>query len=302
MRPGHEYPNPGDTRLAVLAAKQHGVVGRAQLLALGYTKQAIHTRATTGRLHRVHRGVYAVGHSRLSLRGRWMAAVLACGPGAVLSHGTAAALYGLRSNSAALIDVTATSKHSLNTVRCHHVRRLHPQDATAVEGIAVTTIPRLLLDLAETLHPQRLQTTIEAVQRQDLLNLAAVDATIARSAGRHGIRPLIAALNQLRDEAPWTQSELERAFLELIREAGLPEPQCNVVVDGLTVDFYWPRHNLIVEVDGYRFHNTRRSFEDDRRRDAIHTIAGRRVLRVTHQRIVHGRAALTRDLARLLSR
>ncbi|HEY3726564.1 MAG TPA: DUF559 domain-containing protein, partial [Solirubrobacteraceae bacterium] len=268
---------------------------------LGYSKQAIHTLIANGWLHRVHRGVYAVGHTRISLRAHWMAAVLACGPNAVLSHRAAAALYDLRASTTGPIDVTSKKRHNLQGIRCHRVRTLSPKDTTTVDGIPVTTIARTLLDLAETLPPQQLRTTLESAQRRDLLNLPALDNLIARSPGRHGIKPLTSVIKSLREEAPWTQSELERRFLELIREAGLPEPQCNVSVDGIVVDFYWPQHQLVVEVDGFRFHKTRRSFEEDRRRDARHAVAGRRVIRATHERIAHGQRVLLDDLVRLLS-
>jgi very-short-patch-repair endonuclease len=230
-----------------------------------------------------------------------MAAVLACGPGAVLSHRAAAAVHDLRASTTGPIDVTSTRRHSLRGIRCHYAHSLAPADTTTVDGIPVTTVARLCLDLAETLGPQQLRSTLEAAQRRDLLNFIALDALIARSRGRHGIKPLTEALGQLRDEAPWTQSELERRFLELIRAAGLPEPQCNVSVDGIVVDFYWPQQRLVVEVDGFRFHKTRRAFEEDRRRDARHAVAGRRVIRPTHERIVHRPQALLSDLVRLLS-
>ncbi len=124
---------------------------------------------------------------------------------------------------------------------------------------------------------------------------------MARSPGRHGIKPLITALKPLHDEAPWTQSELETRFLELVRRHGLPEPQCNVVVDGLLVDFHWPAHNLIVEVDGFRYHRTRRSFEDDRRRDARHAVSGRRVVRFIYRRIRDEPQKVGGELRALLS-
>ncbi len=277
------------------------MVATSQLRELGYSYRAIHRRVKQGRLHRLMRGVYAVGHTRLSVKARWMAAVLACGPGAVLSHRAAAALWELRAAPSGAIDVTAPSRHTVNGVRCHCVRSLSPEDRTVVDGIPVTTPSRTQLDLAEILAPQPLRSTLEAAQRLDLLDVGKLDALCARHPGRHGLKPLRAALSQLRDEAPWTQSELERRFLELVRAAGLPEPQANVVLDGFVVDFHWPAHNLVVEVDGYRFHKTRRQFEDDRRRDATHAVAGRRVIRVTHQRIVQDHRGLVGDLTRLLS-
>ncbi len=288
-------------QLAALAAVQHGVVSAVQLREIGFTKHAIHTRVAGGRLHRVHRGVYAVGHTKISLRGRWMAAVLACGSEAVLSHRAAAALWELRAAPSGLIDVTAALAHCLPGIRCHVARQLHPDDRATIDSIPVTTVSRLLLDLAETDNSRRLHSTLEAAQRAGLLNVNHLRSQIARSPGRHGLKPLVEAIHDLKDEAPWTQSELERQFLELLRQHELPEPHCNVVVDGVVVDFHWPAYNLIVEIDGFKYHRTRASFEADRRRDARHAVAGRRTVRLTHQRIVYEQRELLGDLRALLS-
>ena len=271
----------------------------AQLLALGYSASMIKRWVKTGWLHRVHRGVYAVGHARLTVRGRWMAAVLAGGPDAVLSHRAAAALWDIRPIPSGPIDVTSTSRHNLPGIRFHWSRSLHADDTALVDGIPVTSLARTLLDLAEILSAQKLRTTLEAAQRRDLLDAVAMHRLLARSNGRRGVRPLSQALKLLGDEAPWTQSELEREFLEFVREAGLPEPRCNVVVDGLAVDCFWPEHNLIVELDGYAFHKARRSFDEDRRRDTVHTVAGRRTVRVTKHHLHDRRAALERDFRAL---
>ena len=296
---GHLDPS-GDVALARLAATQHGVVATRQLKEWGFSMRSIRRRVDKARLHRLHRGVYAVGHIKISLKGRWMAAVLACGPEAVLSHHSAAALWELRNAPGGKIDVTAPGRRRIAGIRCHTARTLDPRDRTTIDGIPVTSCNRTLLDLAELLSPQRLRSTLEAVQRRDLLDVKALRALLARSPGRRGVTRLRAALAQLHDEAPFIQSELERRFLELIRAAGLPEPQCNVVVAGELVDFYWPAHRLVVEVDGYRFHKTRRSFEEDRRRDARLQIAEIRVVRVTHERITREADALLADLRRLL--
>ncbi len=287
-------------RVGALAHRQHGVVAIWQLEALGVSPWAVQRRVKAGHLLRLHRGVYAVGHQRITVRGRWMAAVLACGPQAVLSHHAAAALWELCAAPSGPTEVTAPGVHRTDGIRCHATRRLDPRDRTAIDGIPVTSLNRTLLDLAELLSPQRLRSMLEAAQRRDLVNPEALTALLARSPGRRGATPLNAALAQLHDEAPWTQSELERRFLELIRGAGLPEPQCNVVVEGIVVDFYWPADRLVVEVDGYRFHKTKRSFEEDRRRDARLQIAEIRVVRITHERIVGQPEALLHDLRCLL--
>lgn len=218
----------------------------------------------------------------------------------MLSRHAAAALWELRTAPTGPIDVTAPGKRTHRGIRCHVARRFDPRDRTTIDGIPVTSLNRTLLDEAEVLSPQRLRSMLEAVQRRDLLNLESLQALLARSPGRRGVKPLRAALALLHDEAPWTQSELERRFLELIRAAGLPEPQANVVVEGVVVDFFWPAQRLVVEVDGYRFHKAKRTFEDDRRRDAKLQIAAVRVLRVTHQRIAAEANALLDDLHRLL--
>jgi very-short-patch-repair endonuclease len=278
------------------------VVSGEQLRALGYTKYAVYRLVVKGWLHRLSQGVYAVGHTRLSVKGQWMAAVLACGPGAVLSHAPAAALHDLRTTPSGLIDVTAPGRRHPPGVRSHRARTLDPQDVTVIDAIPVTTVARTLLDQAERLSAQRLRTLLEATLRQEVFDLTSIEATIARNPGRHGIAPLTEALTHLADEAPWTQSELERAMLELIRDAGLPEPQVNVVVDGDVVDFFWPRHNVIVEVDGWDTHRSHAAFTADRRRDANHTTAGRRrVARFVHDDVAHRAATVSAQLTVLLA-
>jgi hypothetical protein len=304
MTPAPGYEASGDTRgrrLAALAACQHGLVTRAQLDALGFPSAAIGRRVRDGHLHRLHRAVYAVGHTKISVRARWLAATLACGPHAVLSHRAAAALYELRAAPSGLIDVTAPARHRVPGVRCHFVRRLDPADATTVDGIPVTTLARLFLDLSEQLPTRQLNSTLEAAQRAELLNVKLITAQIDRSNGRRGVKPLAEAIEQLQDEPPWTQSELERRFRALTQAAGLPPPGFNVIVDGELVDCFWPHPNLVVEVDGWRFHKTRKAFEDDRRRDAKLVAAGRRVVRFTYRRVRDEPHAVARELSRLLN-
>jgi hypothetical protein len=293
-----------DPRLVALALEQHGVVAFGQLLALGYTKQAIQTLVAKGWLRRAHRGVYAVGIFPLSVKGQWMAAALACsahGRRAALSHAAAAALHDLRTTPSGLVDVTATGRHKVKGLRCHLARTLDPLDVTVIDGIPVTTVARLLLDQAETLTRQRLRTLLEATLRREVFDLTEVNATIERNPGRHGIGPLRAAIAEVADEPPWTQSEKERHFLEFCRAYGIPEPSCNVVVNGEVVDFYWPAAELIVEVDGWDSHKGRGSFENDRRKDAKHQVAGSRVLRYTARRIDREASAVEAEIRTMLS-
>jgi very-short-patch-repair endonuclease len=294
------FDSSREVRLATLAARQHGVVATRQLLAIGYSSEQIERRTRLAQLHRLRRGVYAVGHTRLTTRGHWTAAVLACGPQAHLSHRAAAALWDLGSNPSGLIDVTAPSPHHLKGIRCHVSRQLHPDDRAIIDAIPVTAIPRTLLDLAEILHPQRLRSTLEAAQRQDRLDFRAFDALLARHHGRHGLKPLQDALSELRDEPPWTQSTLEQRFLELVREARLPEPRTNVIVAGELVDCHWPDRNLVAELDSWGFHKAKRQFNADRHRDTKLQIAGYRVVRFTYERVFHESRAVTGDLITLL--
>ncbi|MEA2210624.1 MAG: hypothetical protein QOF83_572 [Solirubrobacteraceae bacterium] len=239
---GHSGHSDTPRPLAELAARQHGVVTTGQLVWLGFSPKVITRLVRDGHLIRLSRGVYAVGHDRLTARGRWMAAVLACGEGAVLSHAAALSLWDLIPVPGGAIDVSAPRhwRRRIEGVRCHGLRHLHPDDCTVIDGIPVTSLPRTLLDRAQTLHRQRLRTLLEQTQRRGLFNLVSFTALLERSRGHHGAANLIAVLAELQDEAPWTQSELERQFLEFLRGHGLPEPQINVIVDGVCVDCTGP--------------------------------------------------------------
>ncbi len=269
-------------------------LGQAE--AAGVSTQSVQRRARAGQLHRVHHGVYAVGHTKLTLRGRWNAAVLACGPDALLSHHAAAALWDLRGTPSGPIDVTAPATRRHPGIRSH-VSQANPQlIGTTVDAIPVTNLERTILDQAPSLSPQRLRTRLEQIQHRGLLR----PERFQIHTGHRGLRAVSAALATLTDQAPWTQSGLERRFLELIRAAGLPEPQSNVAVAGFVVDFYWAHQRLIVEIDGYGHHRSRSAFEADRRRDLRLSLAGFRVVRVTYQRIVLEAPQLIIELAGLI--
>ncbi len=278
---------PRDAILAALADLQHGVVARWQLLELGFTPAAIQERLHQGRLHRIYRGVYAVGHRRLDRKGRWMAAMLACGPNSVLSHRAAIAVWDLRPLAGGAVDVTVPGRTRAGQagIRIHRVRKLLAEDCAEVDNLPVTSVHRALLDYAEIATMQQLRLAIEAADRKELFDGRALEAVMARNYGRHGLKPLKAAVAQLNGPAPWTRSELERRFLALIREGGLPEPQVNVIVASEQVDFFWPGPRVVVEVDGYEWHKSRRQFERDRVKDTKLQLAGCRVLRVTQPRI-----------------
>jgi very-short-patch-repair endonuclease len=291
---------PDDTRLGKLAESQHGVVSRRQLLELGFSSQAIKTLVARKRIVRLHRAVYAVGHKRLTAQGRWMAAVLACGPGAVLSHHQAAAHHHLRQIGGGLIHVTAPTRHHVPGIRCHYVRALHPEDAAIIDGIPVTTLARTYLDLAEVLNHRRLLEALEAGERLDKLDLRAIEATISRNPDRRAIKPLRSALTQLDDDPPWLQSPTEQAFRDIVRSHGLPEPQYNVYVEGELVDAVWSAHRLVVEVDGWGYHRSKRSFTNDRRRDRVLVAAGWRVVRFTSDDVADHLGAVAAELSELV--
>lgn len=295
---------PKDQALAVLAAGQHGVVARSQLRAAGLGQSAIDHRVRSGRLHVVHAGVYAVGQPRLPARGDWMAAVLACGRGAVLSHSTAAALWGIRASSAARVDVTVARRgaHHRRGIRVHAVRDLDPEDRAQREQIPITSVARTLLDLAEVLQPQTLSRAFEEAERLELLDLRAIERLWVSNRGRHGLRRLRLLLDDARPANTAVRSELERLFLDLCHEAGLPMPTVNVVVEGFEVDAFWPDAGLVVELDGHQFHRSRSAFERDRARDAALLLAGYRVLRITHRRLKTEPEALERTVRSLLAR
>ena len=292
---------PDDSPLWELAARQHGVVSRQQLRAR-CSEQQLKTRIAAGWLHRLHPGVYAVGHTKLTVRSRWMAAVLACGADAALSHTDAAALHGLLKVDSGAIHVTALGRHNIDGIRCHSVRSLDDRDVTKVDGIPVTTLERALLDLAEAKDRRPFAAALKQAQHEDKLDLRRINAVIARNPGRRGIKPLRAALAELTEEPGWTQSELERRFVDLCRSHELPLPHMNQFVEGELVDAYWPDHGLIVEVDGWKTHRTRGAFERDRARDSKLAAAGYRVMRFTYRRIRDDPDGVARELRRALSR
>lgn len=290
-----------DSAVAEVAGRQHGVIAHAQLLALGLGPRGIAHRLADGRLHRLHRGVYAVGHRVLTPHGRWLAAVLACAPEAALSHRSAAALWRMLPRSASRTDIVVPTQAGVAqpVLRVHRCASLHPREVTLREGIPVTTPARTLLDLARTRRAP-LERAIEGAEVERIFDLTAVVDVLARHAGTSGTRRLRTAIDRHRPEP--TRSELERLFLALCDDHGIPRPSVNVRVEGKEVDFLWRAHNLVVETDGHQHHGTRSAFERDRRRDAALTAAGRRVVRFTYRRVTDEPATVAAELSALLAR
>jgi Protein of unknown function (DUF559)/Transcriptional regulator, AbiEi antitoxin len=294
---------PADRAVAALAARQHGVVAVDQLIALGLGASPIHHRVVTGRLHRIHAGVYAVGHASLTQSGRWMAALLACGEGALLSHRSAAELWGIGTYPDVRIDVTVADRSGRRRpgIAIHRPRSLLQEDRTDAAGIAVTTPARTILDLAGVIGPRRLERSFHEADRLGLLDPGTLASISTRTTGRRGGGRLRALLAAHIGPSPETRSVLEHRFLRLCHRAGLPTPAVNVPVCEYEVDVLWPAQRLVVELDGYAFHHARKAFESDRARDAALQLAGYRVLRVTHRRLVDDPSAVIETVRTLLA-
>jgi very-short-patch-repair endonuclease len=273
-----------------LAARQHGVVARAQLLALGFDAGAIAYRLKIGRLHLLHRGVYAVGHRPPSPLAKAMAAVLACGSEAALNHGSAAALWRIVPRWPASMHVTAPGEHRHPGIHAHRSR--HP-DATVHYGIRVTTPTRTLVDLADVLNPNQLTRALNEAQVQRLTTPKELATLLTRYPGRRTAR--------LTPGTGATRSPLEDRFVRFLKHHRLPLPDLNQQVAGHEVDAVYRAERLVIELDSRQFHTTTNAFEQDRDRDADLLNAGFSTLRVTDQRLTKQEAKEAQRLAAILS-
>jgi very-short-patch-repair endonuclease len=265
-----EKLGPADAALATAACRQHGVVTTAQIAAAGIDKSGLGRRVRAGRLHPIHRGVYAVGHAGLSQEGVWVAAVLACGDGAVLSHASAAALWGLLRPIQGPVHVSLRSRsgHAQRSgIRIHRPRSLTPADLTRRSNIPVTSVSRTLLDLDGSVEPNLYRRAVREAQHR-----------------RHRLDPRI--------RADRTRSDLEVEFLAFCRRRQIPAPEVNLALGPrLTVDFVWPASRLAVETDSYEYHHGEEAFEDDRARDLRIRGRGYEVLRYTGRQLEDPRQA-----------
>ncbi|MEX1140889.1 MAG: type IV toxin-antitoxin system AbiEi family antitoxin domain-containing protein [Thermoleophilaceae bacterium] len=272
---------------------QHHVMTLAQLEELGLSARAVRHRMTAGRLRRMHRGVYAIG--RPTTAGRWMAAVLAAGGGAVLSHRSAAALWGLRADMRARIDVTVMggSGRVRAGIDFHSGASLEPADVDVKDGIPCTSLVRTMIDLAAVVDRRSLERAVDRAEELRAFDLGAVAAMLARARGRRGAANLAAVLDAY--EGPViTRSEIEERLLELIASARLPRPQVNEWIPledgtGYRPDFLWRDARLVVEVDGRTYHARRSAFRHDRQRDRRLALAGFETRRYDASEVVeHG--------------
>ena len=276
----HQLAKP-DQLIARLASNHHGVVGLDELRAAGLTKDAVKRRVAAGRLHRIHRGVYAVGHAGLSTEGTWMAAVKACGPGAALSHRSAAELWRMLPRPGGIVHVTlpsAAGRARREGIRLHRSSSLTGAATTVRDRIPVTTPARTVADLRRSADAETFR---RAIREADVLRLRIAAAV---------------------PDAGGTCSELERRFLGLCRRHRLPRPEVNVRVGHLLVDFLWPAERLAVEVDGYGAHRGRQAFEDDRARDIALKLGGYEVARFTWRQVTDRPRAVARAVRGLLAR
>jgi very-short-patch-repair endonuclease len=287
-----------------LAEAQHGVVARRQLLAAGLDAERIRRWREGGRLVGLRRGVYALGHGLLTVEGRWMAAVLACGDGALLSHGSAAALWGLRPSGGAAIHVTVAAdgcRRPEEGIRVHRSALAAEAFATTERGVPVTTVAWTLLDFAAVARAPVLRRAVEEADRRELLDVDAVACAMSASPRRAGSAALRRVLDDMAAHGiTRTRSDVEAAFLELCLDHQLPRPEVNRYDNGVEVDFRWPAHRLIVEVDGWAYHRGRIAFSADRARDRRALAAGWRVARFTALEVLRAPRTVVGELGRLL--
>jgi very-short-patch-repair endonuclease/predicted transcriptional regulator of viral defense system len=293
-----------DALLAEVAERQHGLVTRTQLREWRIKTSAIDRRIRGGRLHPVHPGVYAVGHRVLSRQARWMAAVLACGPGAVLSHYSAAALWGMRGASGRAIEVTTPRKSRSGGAIHRHFAVLPADEMTTERGIPVATVPRTLFDLAAVSSVDVVEHALRESEYLRLHDRLSLPDLLDRYPRRRG-SPIIRECLRRRAELPAgrARSWLEREFLQFLRHSGLSRPQLNVwlQVGGkrIQVDCLWPGR-VVVELDGFAAHGTRTAFRADRVRDRKLRVAGYGVMRIAPEQLDEEPEEIASDLRALL--
>jgi hypothetical protein len=292
-----------------MSVEQHGVFSLEQLGQLGLTSTAIHKRAALGRLHRIHRGVYSlVPRELLKREGLYMAAVLACGPGAVLSHRSAATLHELRASGWTKIEVTVPRRSTLRHpgVAVHRSTKLTPADVTRVKNIPVTAVARTLLDLAEVVTHRQLERAFDQSEIAEVFDLKTIQDQLDRNPTRPGAKAVRKVLAEHYIGKTPTWNENEERLLALTRALGIPDPDTNAFVvlpDGgraIRVDFVWRELRVALEVDGRETHDTQQAFETDRERDQRLTVAGWRPVRTTWRQLKYRPHELRPVLIKLL--
>lgn len=291
-----------DCRVRAVAARQHGVVTRAQMLETGLSSAGVGRRLKAGRVRALHRGVYLLGPLEAE-RARDMAAVLAGGSHAVLSHTSAAALWGIRGGSRdgpVHVSVPGSGRRGRPGIRFHRITALTDDERAVVDGIPITSPGRTLVDLARVLGSRELEDATAQAERQGLVGSDGLDTLLRRHRGRPGV-PLLRALLHERTAPDLTRSEAERRCLQLLRTARLPRPHTNVAVGPYELDLFWPREGVAVEIDGRAHHASRPRFEGDRRKDAWLQARGIQVVRLTWRQITRDSVATAVQVGQILA-
>lgn len=300
-------PRRWDLEIAWIANRQHGLISLEQLEGIGMDRRTAAAREQSGRLHRIHRGVYSVGHVGSTPEAAFLAGVLACGPGTVLSHGSAATLWGFWKTDDTAIHVIAPNRRgrSPTGIVSHRDGWLPSSDRTEFHRVPCATVVRTLLDLAAILPPWELRKALGEAEAMRLVNHRQLRLQIGRGRGRRGVARLRRLLDEIHPQTKHSRSELERMFLHVCLQVGLPQPEVNVSlqVEGrkLKPDFLWREQRLIFEADSRRFHDTDTAFVDDRRREQRLQVAGWRVSRFTWEQVEFEPHALAETVWRLLS-
>jgi hypothetical protein len=298
-----------DQALAVLARDQHGVFSLEQLRELGLSPSGVRTPVARGRLHRIHAGVYSlVPRDLLKREGIYMAAVLACGPGAVLSHRSAAVLHELRDWGATRIEVTVSTRSTRAHpgVAVHRSTTLTEADVTVVNKIPSTSVHRTLLDLADVVTQRQLERSFDQAEIVEVLDLMAVNDQLARNPTRPGAKAVKAVLRDHYIGSTATRNENEELLLQITRGLKIPDPECNaliVLLDGgppIRPDFVWRKQRVVLETDSKKWHGSRQRMEIDRRRDQRLTAAGWTVIRTTWRQLKYRPHELRPVLLKLL--
>jgi hypothetical protein len=299
-----------DRAVAALGEAQHCVMHVEHLEALGLRPRAVQHRAAAGRLHRVYRGVYSLVPPKLLTReGRWLAAVFACGPGAVLSHRSAGVLHGLRDWGHTKIEVTirGRSTRSHDGILVHRSKTLTETDVTVVDGIPCTTVARTQFDLAEVVTRRELERVFDQAEVMEAFDLGALQDQIARNPTRPAAAIVRSVLEEHYIGRTPTRSELEEAGLAMSRACGLADPETNVFIDpgdgerAIEGDLVWRQQRIIIQLDGERFHHTRQAFERDRRNDQRLLAAGWLVIRVTWRQLKNEPERVRRTILKVMA-
>jgi very-short-patch-repair endonuclease len=292
--------NHRDRTVGEIADGQHGVVSRAQLLDAGIGDDSIDRSVSADRLRVVFRGVYAVGHSALTREAWWKAALLACGKPAVLSHHSAAQLWRMQRGDPFPISVIVRTRSGRRHGRINSRRmRLQPGEWMRFDGLRVTTPARTIIDLAGELGPRQLRRLVEQAQDLRRFDAAEIRQVLTLHPRRPGGRALLDLIRLMEPDADGARSHLERLFVPLARRAGLQKPEVNVEIEGRRRDFVWRDSRLVVEVDGYAYHSSRRAMRRDRERDRRLTIAGWRPARFTFEEVALEPTATAQELSSL---